>query len=147
MKRLYLDFDGVIVVPENEGRPHEGCIYALNLILAAIPETEIVISSNWQYSHRLCQLRDIVASWGVRGQVVDVTDSDREPTTGLIVAYPREVEIRRHVERTKPSAWVAIDDCIQGGERMIQTNPRKGLTNRLAEMAIKWLNTPCKGDE
>lgn len=143
MKRLYLDFDGVIVVPENEGRPHEGCVNALNLILAAVPDAEIVISSAWQHKQRLCELRDLLALWGVRGQAVDVTDSDREPVSGLIVGYPREVEIRRHVERTRPSAWVAIDDCIQRADRMIQTNSKIGLTTSHAELAIKWLNTPC----
>jgi len=156
MKVLFLDFDGVlnseryfddrdalIVIPKSQPI----CPVAVARVQRIVDETgaKIVISSSWRLGDPLERLRSHLTNKGLRAAnetVIDVTP------WGLGVRRGREIEawLRNADENADENveAWVAIDDespeeMHPSGARHVQTTWAEGLTDALADEAIRLL--------
>ncbi len=151
MKVIFLDFDGVLVIPQTRGQSgmrsvaDPNCVAALNSILT-ITGAFIVVSSSWRGTI-LSTLKDTLNGWGVTpGKVLDVTPRLRE--TGK-PSVPRGREIQAWLDspvaarRGGVEQFVILDDGDDMGHllpRLVQTNYHDGLTLERAELAINLLN-------
>lgn len=138
---IFLDFDGVLTTVATGYRHRDArCVAQLNRILAATG-AKIVVSSTWRGAP---DLKDILKSWGVTGEVVDITpDLRHRRESGIEVAATRGAEIAQWILRNDPAGPFVIldDDDDMGDLRLyhIRTNSRLGLSEADAERAISVL--------
>ncbi len=119
MKILYTDIDGVLslsseMYPKSTkwGSIHRFNAKAVKVFNNILEKTgaEIVVSSDWRIHFTLQQLQEIFVEWaGIIKPPIDVTPYIPGATMQTIDEF-RAKEILQHVEKHKPTAWVAIDD-------------------------------------
>ena len=140
MKVVFLDIDGVLnrltdLPPLIDGRRdwernfHPPAVAALNDLLR-VSGARIVVSSTWRLSRGFEELRELLASWGIEGEVVGVT-----PEFPLVEERPAEIRAwLRGAPRV--TRYVAIDDMDMTGEVVqVLVDPLVGLTAEDARAA------------
>ena len=143
-KIIFLDIDGTLNSKESMAEHGTcftfgaSCVAALNAIIAGCPGVEIVISSDWKYSHTLLELRIVLLQQGIIGaQVVDITPKWGET---------RGAEIRSWLNRQPKNTafrFVALDDDSSGmkwmGKKFIKIDSTRGLQNEHIARALELL--------
>ncbi|MEZ5278393.1 MAG: HAD domain-containing protein [Opitutaceae bacterium] len=143
---VFLDFDGVLNSEQSvkdlgtRYRFPESTIGALNTLLQQ-RDTQIVITSTWREVWTLSEIAGFLDRDGVLpGRVVGSTPLLQE-TRGL------EIDAWLRSAPYPVASFVILDDhddmAMHGG-RLVQTDPRVGLTRDLADRAIQLLATPWK---
>jgi len=149
MKVIFLDIDGVLVNREslrkNSGFKavgNQGCIRVLNKILGQTGAV-IVISSSWRLFYSLDELRLILKTWGVSGEIIDKTPDLSAYYRDRWDVPERGDEIwswlGRHREVT---SFVVIDDDMDMNrvvDKLIRTEFEIGLTENDGDKAIEIL--------
>ena len=139
---LFLDIDGVLVIPDPDGVTAEvadhlstACVERLNRIVAAMGAS-VVISSEWRYGHTCGELAAYLHKNGFVGEVIGMTPEG---------PAPRGSHILRWMEQNKVFFYLVLDDQLaelrgyvtQG--RTIAVDPRAGLSDANVEDAIdRW---------
>lgn len=109
---------------------------------------KIVISSSWRKQLDLSELREVLATHGLVGEVVGQTpDGHEEP--GMLAAYGHLERLYRGHEidfwlRDHPEVerFVILDDdsdMAMHSRRLVQTDPDEGLTDQHVDLAIATL--------
>lgn len=159
---LFLDIDGVL----NRHEPHSNGFCGiepenarhLNRILLECPETRIVVSSAWRYyvhnGHMTVRgLEGLLLTHGLdcRGRVLDVTDPDPDTFNPAEHEPPFDAErwaarglIWRKAQISNwllqfhdyKSPFVVLDDLDLDMPELVRTDPRMGLTARLARAVV-----------
>lgn len=106
-KIIFLDIDGVIATPESIDESGfwtltERCIKNLQLILEAIPEAEICISSSWREGS-VSKTKETLRSHGMPEAVLDRISGEtikayHYVTKGAAMSIPRGVEIKQWID-------------------------------------------------
>lgn len=164
MKIIFLDIDGVLNADDDFGgrsKPnpliHGICgisttkIKRLKRIIDAT-EAYIVLVSSWKYDYH-DYMRGNANVWGkylrnkLRKNGVDIMDDTCR--YDIAVGADRGSEIRAWLEDTKEiiESWIVLDDEIfrdytrtEIMSRLVKTTEANGLTDELADKAIKMLN-------
>jgi hypothetical protein len=153
VKIIFLDFDGVLVnrnslsqrrpIPEKADAP---CVAALNAITDATG-AKIVVSSTWRIGMTTVELRELLKSWGVTGQVIDRTPCLNGQRGSIWVSETRGKEIQTWIdayndERGEVGEFVILDDDADMDhlcDRLVQTEFEPGLTTAEVPKAIAML--------
>jgi len=139
---IFLDIDGVLATNQapkiskslwyNErAYPfNKHCVNILNQILEKT-NAELILSSDWRRVFDLNELDKIFKFNKVVKSPIAITS----------VLFNRDNEIREYVMVNKLSKFVIIDDSLLVGykERLIKTNPEKGLQTEHLRKIIKLL--------
>lgn len=138
MKVIFLDFDGVIVIPPDWRKANPACIHRLNKI-TEITGAKLVVSSTWRLTERWEQcLKD----WGVTGEVIGCTPSRFVSENGSHIRS-RSMEIRAWLdEHPEIEDFIVIDDEITDfnkHHKQVGTDFRWGLTGPEMNRAINLL--------
>lgn len=118
---LALDVDGVLHMGQS-GRLNK--LPLLQQWLYEHPSVQVVISSDWRYTHGFAQVRDLFDE-ELRDRVIGATPVHE--------GAPREEEILSVVRRCGIEVWAALDDVEAGfpttaREHLVRTNPLFGLS-------------------
>jgi hypothetical protein len=153
MKVIFLDIDGVINVwrglqKDASGSFEQQPLENLKLILEAVPEAQIVITSTWRLFHTLTELKAFFEEAGIAPErVLDVTP-DLRRDEGWIRHYPdRGEEIEAWCQAKGQVAKMAIIDDIdleqmEGlEENFFQTEFEQGLTKEQSLNIINHLKS------
>lgn len=150
MKVVFLDFDGVLVVPRTRGQSGSrsvadpDCVAALNFVLS-VTGARIVVSSSWRGA-MLSPMKEVLRGWGVLPKsVLGVTPRLRELGKPSI---PRGREIQawldeRAAARGDVEGFVILDDDSDMEHllpRLVKTDYEQGLTIERANLAINLLS-------
>jgi hypothetical protein len=140
--RLFLDIDGVLngsrFMARNDGRSRvswtdridPACVTRLNRILAETSAL-VILSSDWRRSTGVEGTLAVLRGLGYFGGLHGAT-----PVLGA-----RYMEIRMYAAHNLIERWVALDDHLMPdlGDRVVQTDPRFGLTDADVARAIEIL--------
>jgi hypothetical protein len=156
MKVIFLDFDGVIILPHSQGksgsrsRADDRAVKHLNSIISRT-RAKVVVSSAWRGRFK-APLKRLLQGWGVRCTVAGVTPRNRRrawvygPEDDLRqfnISGPRGAEIiawlRGHPE---VESFVILDDdsdmaCV--AHKLVKTDFMTGLTAEHEERAVRML--------
>lgn len=157
---LFLDIDGVLNSTEfvrkrwrmGDKQIDRRAVSRVNDIIRATG-AEIVISSWWRAHYPLPELVRILRAYGLKGRVIGKTPIPAIGEVGVYFAHQRGQEIKtwidtldEHRETVPITSFVILDDnddmaCEGGGyhDRLVQTDPKIGLTSQDAERAIALL--------
>lgn len=121
MRILFLDHDGVLCLQKQWGtrfkKPNKydadlfdkECVQVVNEILIELPDTEIVVSSDWRHNMSLGMMREMYSWQGIIKQPIGFTD--------LVPGMSVELEVSRAKEINKwlnqhniTDNWCAVDD-------------------------------------
>ncbi len=153
MKVIFLDIDGVLVVPPNPlhtatccNNPVKGMshIPSLNFILG-MTGAKIVISSNWRLAHSVRDIDGMLTSSGMFfNKVIGATAiPDRKSSAGILIGKTRGQEIQEWLDaHSDVENFVILDDDDDIGDlkhALVQTDPMHGLSVGDAERAIEIL--------
>ncbi len=127
MKLLFLDIDGVMTNDEPIINPSHlysfspSCVDVLNQILKT-HDLKIIITSSWRTVFDAEKLNQIFTQNGVIQ-----TPAGQTPT---ISNLNRGKEIKKYMEKRKPTSFVILDDMEIKGfpKNFIHIDPAKGLT-------------------
>lgn len=131
LKVIFLDFDGVIVIPPDYRGVNQD---KLTLLQKIVNETgaKIVISSTWRILHDLDDLKSRLPGC----EVIGITPR---------MEGERGYEIWEWILENQPSMFVVLDDDGDKGPltwgRWLKTKFDVGLTEEIANRAIKVLNS------
>lgn len=146
MKVIFTDFDGMInpqMKFSSTGDFSKICCQNLNIILKAVPEAVIVVSSSWR-TYGLAACKDILKGCGIDpDRVIDITPGQKKER-GLEREHHIEEWLRLHPET---DTFVILDDELEAQDlksNYVQTNSVIGLTSGDSEKAIKILNKDNK---
>jgi hypothetical protein len=137
---IFLDIDGVLAPIrrwDRYGDLDPGCVHVLNEIVAR-GQADVVVSSTWRHGRSVAELQAMLETRGFVGRVIDKTP------TGLAGA-DRGAEIAAWLAQSSVSRYVIIDDHVDMGalrERLVLTDPRRGLQPADASRAIEMLQAP-----
>lgn len=142
---IFLDFDGVIVIPPNWKEANPDCIDRLNKITDATG-AEIVISSSWR-SHTNPTAEEDLRKWGVTAPLIGRTPrlESRLPNSAIYIARTRGEEIMRWL-LDHPGEYekiLIIDDSRDMGPllpHLLLTEFETGLTDSHVQEAIRRLS-------
>ena len=149
MKVIFLDIDGVINVwrgskKDLSGRFEQKPLENLKLILDAVPETQIVISSTWRLSDTLSELKAYFGEAGIDPErVLDVTPDLRRDEGQIVCSPDKGDEIEAWCQAKGSVAKMVIIDDVDveqmAGleEHFFQTKFEQGLTR---EQSLKIIN-------
>lgn len=157
---VFLDFDGVLNRGYGPGcGPQVGHLNTITDRTGAV----IVVHSSWRWARSVEQLREILVSWGVTGQVLDKCPTPLNPRPTLDGFYVDTVDwdawkgsIESSDERCiaiqkwldehpgQVERYVIFDDSsalghFVGKPEFIQTHLIEGLTKAHADQALKHL--------
>ncbi len=140
---LYLDFDGVLHHEDVWRHPRRGVYFGplgegheffehaerLAEVLAPFPQVRIVLSTSWVrmlgFERAKRQLPAVL-----QARVIGATHHSAMPQD-VFANMPRGEQVLSDVRRRKPSAWVALDDDIEGPSAyqrgLVATDPAQGL--------------------
>jgi len=164
MRVLFLDIDGVLNTDRNfqkqgkQSQPFDPeAIAALNRVLRET-DAKIVVSSAWRIkpegwteAAQLEWLKELLASEGVKGEVVGFTPwliiGEKEefaPGHFMYPSSPRRDEIAAWLkDHPEVTSWVAVDDDFEAGPlNLVLCDEEDGLTDALADEVIEILQTP-----
>jgi hypothetical protein len=140
MKIIFLDIDGVInpwrAEKDSSGRFGQKALENFKLILEAVPEAFIVISSTWRYHYTPSKIKEFFHEAGINpDRILDITP-DLRYDEGMIRHYPgRNEEIEAWLnQHPGVGKFAIIDDVdieeIEGlEEHFFQTEFERGLTH------------------
>jgi len=148
---VFLDIDGVINIWRKPGKDPSGrfdqeALNNLKLILKAVPEALMVISSTWRFHYTLMELRGFFAEAGIDAErILDVTP-DLRRTEGQIKHYPgknEEIEawLFQHpeVKRLAILDDVSMEDMVGFEDQFFQTRFEEGLKHYQSQRIIDHL--------
>lgn len=157
---IFLDIDGVLINRKSfmgsEGkkcsglraRPDPDCVARLNRITEATG-AKLVLSSSWRSTHdthkgNLKENRKLLLRFGVQGELIGYTERLEYKEGSIFIAKQRGDEIQHWLDKNEcDSRFLIIDDDSDMGPlllHLIQTNFEIGLTDELAEQAIRRLS-------
>jgi hypothetical protein len=138
---IFLDFDGVIAPIKRWDRYEDvdpACVAVLNAIVAQCP-ADVVVSSTWRYGKTVAELQEILDAKGFVGRVADVTPSGPPGTD-------RSDEIAAWLAENAVAGYAIFDDhVVMGGERLVLTQPGRGLEPADVARAVATLMRPLEG--
>ena len=121
MRILFLDHDSVLCLDKQWGtrfkKPNKydadlfdkGCVQVVNEILIELPDTEIVISSDWRYHMSLGLMREMYLWQGIIKQPIGYTPNIPMSSMELESGRAKEITQWLNVHNiTEP--WCAVDD-------------------------------------
>lgn len=137
MRVVICDIDGVLVTPEfPKGSP--SCVAELNRILD-VTNARIVVSSTWRLAG-LTKLGKSLRDMGVRPVIAGITPDLSWSKNRLHESAPRGAEIAKWLKGhpTVEAFTILDDDADMDGllSYLVRTDPRVGLTRKLADAAI-----------
>jgi len=136
MKILFLDLDGVLMLP-NQNKFNINAINNLRDILAKT-NCKIVLSSSWRISDRY--LGDIKQA---------NPDSDLNWVSNIIDVTPdlfplsRVDEINHWLSLNPVDGYAIVDDLKLKTDNFVKTNPRLGLDSKIKDKLIFTLGAKC----
>lgn len=134
---IFLDVDGVLISGLLGWKtPSPESVRALNELVERTG-ADIVVSSCWRVGRTVVELRELLASWGVKGRVVGKTGSSKECRGYEIGQF-----LLDNAARFVDAAVVIIDDNEDMAglcDRLVKITGRIGLTMKNVEQAIKIL--------
>jgi hypothetical protein len=136
MKILFLDFDGVLMLP-NQNKFNINAINNLRDILAKT-NCKIVLSSSWRISDRY--IDDIKQA---------NPDSDLNWVSNIIDVTPdlfplsRVDEINHWLSLNPVDGYAIVDDLKLKTDNFVKTNPRLGLDSKIKDKLIFTLVAKC----
>lgn len=126
MKVIFLDVDGVLITGKlGWNKPDPECVSALNRLIEKTG-AHIVVSSCWRIGREVIELRELLASWGVIGKVIDRTKEFQEQRGYEIGDWLME----RDKHRGDVEGFVILDDDADMAglkNKLVQTDFRTGL--------------------
>ena len=121
MRFIFLDHDSVMCLAPQWGsrskKPNKydadlfdrGCVQILNEIIIELPDTEIVVSSDWRHHMSLSMMREMYSWQGIIKQPIGFTPT--HPGTAIELEFNRSKEINQWLNNHNvDEPWVAIDD-------------------------------------
>lgn len=121
MRILFLDHDSVLCLQKQWGtrfkKPNKydsdlfdkGCVQVVNEILIELPDTEIVVSSDWRHNMSLGLMREMYSWQGIIKQPIGFTDL--VPGTVMELELSRSKEILKWLNQHNiKENWCAVDD-------------------------------------
>lgn len=160
-KLLFLDIDGVLndhkAWPNGTGRICYERVRHLNTILDRVPEVKIVLSSAWRYAFQTPDtIEPLLLCHGAncKGRVHGATCADEEVQSGPMPGFDdaetwqrlglswRTEQIQLYVSEHKSTNYLVLDDLPLDlpHTKFLRTDPSKGLTEFMAEIAVILLN-------
>lgn len=153
MRIIFMDHDGVVCLPLQFGtrfkKPNKydadlfdpGAIKVINEILIAVPDTEIVISSDWRHHFSLGKMREMYSWQGIIKQPLSFTVGLSGVATDLENLRVKEIThwINTH---NHDGNWVALDDMdlsVLGEDHFVQCGIGGIKQQNLREKVIKLL--------
>lgn len=165
MKRvIFLDFDGVLNTGNYtkkliaDGKPYRDefgelfdpeAIHNLQIVLEAVPDALLVITSSWKDVFAPAAIRRLWKERCFPGKIHSMTrmcmpaflNEDNEPTMALIKGPEVEQWIEEH--EMKGCSYVIFDDVEdflpKHKKHLVKINPNTGITAKDAKRAIKLL--------
>jgi hypothetical protein len=143
MKYLFLDFDGVLNVP-NQPDFAPAFVTELNRITDTTG-AKIVLSTSWRDNWSLTELRALLQVNKVKGDIINAIQTLSVNNGGVIISAQRGIEILAWCKYNNvpiDSGIVALDDYSDCFMEMftVKCNYDIGLTPELADEAIAILN-------
>ena len=144
MKVIFLDFDGVVVLPDQSFS-----IMAISRLNTIALRTGAVIcfSTSWRYSHDTAELRDMLRANGlansipVIGSVPDLSAQHGSLWVGAVRGSEISSWLKDHPE---VESYVILDDCAEIceplGDRLVETTLE--IEERNVKQAIEILEWP-----
>lgn len=121
MRILFLDHDSVLCLQKQWGtrfkKPNKydadlfdkGCVQVVNEILIELPDTEIVISSDWRHSMSLGLMREMYSWLGIIKQPIGFTTNIPTTATKLEECCAQEINMWLNTHNIF-EPWCAVDD-------------------------------------
>lgn len=121
MKILFLDHDSVLCLQKQWGtrfkKPNKydadlfdkDCVQVVNEILIELPDTEIVVSSDWRHHMSLGLMREMYSWQGMIKQPIGFTDLVPGMSVELELSRSKEINKWLNQHNIKES-WCAVDD-------------------------------------
>jgi len=143
---IFLDFDGVFILNDVVDLK---CVKNLNYIIRET-NAKIVISSDWRNHHTINDLEKLFLSWGIKGDIIGVTERHGE-NSFMFLEHNRTEEIEKFRKDNDVSNYVIIDDLklynsidtinTKYDENFFNTIWYVGLTKSISEKIVNKLNT------
>lgn len=163
MRILFLDHDSVLCLQKQWGtrfkKPNKydadlfdrDCVQVVNEILIELPDTEIVISSDWRHNMSLGLMREMYLWQGIIKQPISFTYL--VPTTATTLEKCRSEEINHWLNMHNiVEPWCAVDDLNMsewlGDNFVLCPRDNEGIKQcGIKEKIIKQLKTNKNGKE
>jgi len=155
MRLIFLDHDSVMCLQaqwdSRTKKPNKydcdyfdkGCVQILNEILIELPDTEIIVSSDWRHQMSLFKMREVYSWQGIIKQPIGYTPTF--PGSSLELESNRAKEINQWLNlHNIVEPWVAIDDldmsqwlgdhfihCKKDTEGIKQSSLKEKIINKL----------------
>ncbi|MCU0289943.1 MAG: HAD domain-containing protein [Acidobacteria bacterium] len=151
MKIIFLDIDGVInpwrAEKDSSGRFGQEALENFKLILDAVPDALIVITSTWRFHFTFPEIKEFFDQAGINsGRILDIVP-DLRRDSGSTRYYPgRDEEIKAWLEQhPEVEKFAILDDVdleqMEGlEEHFFQTEFEEGLTHEQSLKIIKHLS-------
>lgn len=148
---IFLDIDGVINIWRKPGKDPSGrfdqeALDHLKLILEAVPEALIVISSTWRFHYTLVELREFFAEAGIKPErIFDVTPDLRRTEGQITHSAGKNEEIQSWLaQHPKVKNLAILDDVSQEDmvgleDQFFQTSFEEGLRRDQCQRIIDHL--------
>lgn len=153
MKIIFLDHDGVVCLPLQYGtrfkKPNKydadlfdkAAIQIINEVLIEVPNTEIIVSSDWRHHFSLGKMREMYSWQGIIKQPIGFTVGLSGVATDL--EHLRVKEITHWINtHNHDDNWVAVDDLDLselGEENFVRCGIGGTKQNSVKEKIIKAL--------
>lgn len=154
MKLLFLDIDGVLNdharYPNGYCPIREELVGHLNLILGAVPDLRLVLSSAWRYAFSTAYLAEqtlLRCGANCYGRFHGVTALDPIPDNAPPYTDKawwdaqghlwRVGQINAYVAEHQPSRWAVLDDLPLAVDHLFLCEPDVGLTAEIAEAVVR----------
>lgn len=155
---LFLDIDGCLNThdqwPNKYCRIHYDKVQILNMILDAVPDCQIVLSSAWRYT--IQTVRAVETLLAVHGcecvqRIHGLTESDELTHGGTLPSFGdceawrelglrlRSNQIRKYLAEHQSRFWCAIDDLPLDLANLVKCESDQGLGIEQANQAITFL--------
>ncbi|MFO0710499.1 MAG: HAD domain-containing protein [Sandaracinus sp.] len=155
MRVVFLDFDGVLNAVSDDSSPALGELWSAAWLdrglverLATIVDRSsavVVISSSWRQRRTREELAEMLASHGLRGEVLDVTPRLPKPPEGE--RRVRAAEIEAWLDAHDPvEGFVVLDDEPDMGRltrQHVRTDPTTGISDDDVARALEILCAGC----
>lgn len=144
-----MDHDGVLCLLDSKPSEFDkGAVKVLNEILTAIPDVEIVVSSDWRHHFTLPALKQLYTDQGVIKQPIGFTGYVSSDANQLQLEQCRVAEIRNwlkthYIGLVPMLGWCVVDDMdLSALGNFVQTpRIREGIKQTgVKEKIIKILN-------
>lgn len=138
MNVVFLDIDGVLnrYCDDNFENFYPELMDLVNQL--AHPDVKFVLSSSWRYSHSLIEMREVLAEYGFKGDLIDTTPILPKSFRSYF-SRGQEIEMWLNSHKGEYNSYVILDDanmeCPGVEDNWIKVQSRAGLTQDLVDRA------------